>query len=200
MKQSIALLLILIISTSFYNKKVIPPENRKFEVTITDEEYKLYKMINAYRQSKGLTHIPLSKSLTYVAQQHCNDLVNNKPDLKGNCNPHSWSRTKKWVACCYTSDHKNAACAWSKPKELTNYQGRGYEIACGSSDPIYSDYVMTPKYALASWKKSPGHNALIVNSDIWKNHKWRAIGIGIYKGFAMVWFGKDKDPDGKPNK
>jgi uncharacterized protein YkwD len=80
-----------------------------------------------------------------------------------------------------------------KPSELTSYKGYGYEIACGSN-VCCSDYVMTAEYALDSWKSSPGHNALILNLGKW-NDDWNAIGIGIYKGFAVVWFGKELDKE-----
>jgi uncharacterized protein YkwD len=172
------------------------PEHVK--ATATADELKLYDLIMEYRKEKNLSAIPLSVSLTYVAQQHVNDLLINKPDLKSGCNAHSWSDKGKWTACCYTSDHKQASCMWSKPKELTTYADNGFEIACGSSDPIYEKFVMTPEYALTSWKKSPGHNSLIVNLGKWANYDWKAIGIGMNKGFAVVWFGKSSDTAGEP--
>lgn len=157
---------------------------------LTKEEQKLYKLLMDYRKQNGLHEIPLSASLTIVAQTHVKDLVENKPD-KGNCNAHSWSANGKWTACCYTPDHAQATCMWTKPKELTSYSGNGYEIACGSNG-CCSDFEMTAEYALQSWKKSAGHNGVIVNQGIWKD-KWNAIGIGVYKGFAVVWFGKEAD-------
>ncbi len=170
------------------------------KVKLSAEEFKLYTIIMKYRKTKNLPAIPLSKSLTYVAQTHCKDLADNKPDLKKGCNAHSWSDKGKWTQCDYTPDHKNAACMWSKPRELTNYADDGFEIACGSSEPQFDNYVMTANYALSSWKESVHHNAVIVNLEIWKNFNWKAIGIGIYKGFSVVWFGKSIDPDGKPEK
>lgn len=165
--------------------------NQAFTQSLSEEEKKLYDKIMEYRKEKNLPPIPLSKSLTIVAQEHVKDLVNNKPDL-GDCNTHSWSSKGNWTACCYTSDHKEAACMWNKPSELTPYNGKGYEIACGSND-CCSDFVMTSEYALMKWQGSPGHNAVIINSGRWKKIKWQAIGIGIYKGFAVVWFGKELD-------
>ena len=79
---------------------------------------------------------------------------------------------------------------WNKPRELTDYKGNGFEISCGSND-CCSDFVMTADYALQSWKKSHGHNVVIINKDSWKNMTWNAIGIGLYKGFAVVWFGEE---------
>lgn len=144
-----------------------------------------------YRQEMGLPAIPLSKSLTIVAQTHVRDLVINKPD-NGYCNAHSWSTNGNWTPCCYTSDHARADAMWSKPRELTSYKGNGYEIACGSNE-CCSDFIMTAAYALQAWKKSTGHNAVIVNQSIWNDNQWKAIGIGLSNGFAVVWFGKEPD-------
>ena len=90
---------------------------------------------------------------------------------------------------------------WSKPKELTSYQGRGYEIAFGPSpDEVNDNNKISPEEALDSWKSSPGHNPVIINSGAWKKRTWNALGVGIYKGFAMVWFGSEKDAAGAPKK
>ena len=158
---------------------------------LSGEELKLYTMINDYRNSKGLKNIPISKSLTFVAQTHVRDLVNNKPYMGANCNSHSWSNEGKWTSCCYTSNHARAKCMWDKPRELTSYMGNGFEIATGYlSNP---EYKMTAEKALQSWKGSSGHNNVIINRDKWNDSEWNAIGIGIYKGFAVVWFGEEKD-------
>jgi hypothetical protein len=159
-----------------------------FSQTLNSEEQKLYDIIMAYRKSKGLPVIPLSKDLTTVAQTHVRDLNLNKPDC-GECNAHSWSDKGNWTACCYTSDHKQAACLWDKPRELTNYKGDGFEIACGSNG-CCPNFNMTADYALESWKKSPGHHALIINTGSWKR-EWKAIGIGLDGAFAVVWFGRE---------
>ena len=156
-----------------------------FGQNLSNEETELYNIIMQYRYSKGLSKIPLSKSLTFVAQTHVKDLVNNKPDV-GNCNMHSWSNKGNWTPCCYTDDHARAKCMWDKPSELTSYKGNGYEISFGSSGSV------TALEALNGWKSSSGHNAVIINQGIW-NRSWQAIGIGIYKGFAVVWFGNERD-------
>jgi hypothetical protein len=103
-----------------------------YSQTLSTEEKKLYDILMQYRKEKGLPAIPLSPSLTTVAQAHVKDLVNNKPDNE-NCNAHSWSAKGKWSPCCYTPNHAESKCMWSKPKELTTYTGNGYEIACGSN-------------------------------------------------------------------
>ena len=158
---------------------------------LSTEEQELYDLIMEYRQEKGLPSIPLSESLMTVAQLHVNDLVENKPDT-GDCNPHSWSSNDKWSSCCYSSERPQGKCMWDKPRELTSYTGNGYEIACGSN-VCCSDFVMTASFALNSWKKSKAHNAVIINADIWNKNPWNAIGIGLHKGFAVVWFGKEAE-------
>lgn len=162
-----------------------------FAQQLTAEEKKLYDQVMAYRKANNLPVIPVSASLTIVAQTHVKDLAEAKPDM-GKCNAHSWSNKGKWTPCCYTDDHAKAAAMWAKPRELTTYKGNGYEIACGSNG-CCSDFVMTAEYALDSWKGSPGHNGVILNKDPWKTSNWQAIGIGIYKGFAVVWFGEEED-------
>ena len=154
------------------------------------EERKLYKLISDYRKSLGLPVVPVSPALTHVAQSHVKDLADNKPDL-GDCNAHSWSAFGPWEGCCYTSDHSKASCAWDKPREMTGYKGNGYEIAVGSNK-CCSDFVMTPEYALQSWIKSPAHHACMTNQNMWAE-EWKAMGVGLYKGFAVVWFGHEED-------
>lgn len=172
---------LLFLSVSFFSKAQ----------NLTSEEQKLYNLIMEYRKSLGLPKIPLSKSLTFVAQTHTKDLVENKPDL-GNCNAHSWYANGNWTSCCYTPDHAQAKCMWNKPKELTNYTDIGFEIACGSN-VCCSDFKMTAEYAFNSWLKSPSHHAVMINKNAWKTYNWKAIGIGIKGGFSTVWFGKKED-------
>jgi uncharacterized protein YkwD len=164
-------------------------------VTHSAEELKLYKLINEYRLENNLSEVPLSTSLTFVAQQHCIDLHENKPDLPETCNAHSWSENGSWSSCCYTPDHKEALCMWNKPSELTNYAGYGFEIAVGSSDSIYDGYVMTAEYSIETWKKSVPHNNVILNLHVWAKSEFKAMGVGIYKGFSAVWFGRETDPE-----
>ncbi len=85
----------------------------------------------------------------------------NQPD-QGSCNMHSWSDKGPWTGCCYTEDHENASCIWSKPEELTDYDSYGYEIAYYSSWAVDEHRDMA-KAALEGWKGSPGHNRMILN-------------------------------------
>jgi uncharacterized protein YkwD len=157
-------------------------------VSFSTEETRLYELVNEYRFENGLSAIPLSSSLTSVAQIHVRDLQNYPPS--GNCNLHSWSSNGTWSSCCYTSDHAQAQCMWDKPRELTNYPGNGYENSYGGS----SGYQATADSALEGWKQSSGHNAVILNQDGWQNHSWNALGVGLYKGYAVLWFGEESDP------
>lgn len=179
-------LFILVISQTYAQKKTQNSSSYNSQtVCLSADENKLYELIMQYRASKGLAKIPLSPSLTFVAQTHCKDMTANPPVAP--CNMHSWSNKGTWKACCYTPDHKQAAGMWSKPQELTSYQGNGYEISHGASG-----YSPTPASALEGWKNSSGHNAVMINAGIWKS-TWNAIGIGMVGGYAVVWFGNEKD-------
>jgi uncharacterized protein YkwD len=153
----------------------------------TAAEHELYALMMAYRAEKGLPSIPLSRALTVVAHTHVTDLRNNHP-ATGACNLHSWSAKGSWTPVCYTPDHAHATEMWSKPSELTGYKDNGYEIAYyeTGSGP-------TARSALDGWMGSPGHNAVIVNEDIWQDTTWNAIGIAINETYAVAWFGKAVD-------
>lgn len=171
---------------------------KTISVCVKTNEMELYNLVMKYRKQNNLPEIPLSASLTYVAQTHCKDLVENF--VRGNeCNMHSWSTKGKWSACCYTNDHKNASKMWNKPRELTNYKGNGYEIAFYTWSSANANYTATAAEALEGWKNSSGHNDVILNKSIWSDIKWNAIGIGIYRGYAVIWFGAEKDEATTPS-
>lgn len=149
------------------------------------EAITLIGLVNAYRAENGLPAIPASSSLCTVAATHTRDLAEHHPDT-GMCNLHSWSDQGSWTPCCYTPDHAQAQCMWDKPRELSDYPGNGYENAFAGSDD--------PMAALEGWKHSPGHNAVILNQDIWADHPWGAIGADIHAGYAVLWFGEEPDP------
>src|SRR5690606_27401776 len=161
--------------------------SQSFAQQLNSEEKKLYDLIMQYRKEYNLPHIPLSPSLTKVAQLHVKDLGDNNP-VTDECNLHSWSNKGNWTPVCYTDDHKQAQLMWSKPREITSYKGKGYEISYATT----ADEVDAAS-ALNTWKGSVGHNKVIINEGSWKNMRWNAIGIGIYKGYAVVWFGQEKD-------
>jgi uncharacterized protein YkwD len=166
------------------------PEEDEDMLSMNEEEMKLYEIMMQYREEKGLPRIPISKSLTYVAKVHVRDLHENYFSFDASCNLHSWSYNDIWTGCCYTPDQAAAAYMWIKPRELTSYIGNGYEIATGYSR---SGYAMNAETALSGWQSSPGHNNTIINEDKWKDVQWNAVGMGIYKGFAVTWFGQELD-------
>ncbi|WP_051052838.1 CAP domain-containing protein [Fulvivirga imtechensis] len=158
------------------------------DVCLSTEEQTLYELINEYRKKKKLVPIPFSAKLTKVAQVHAKDLADYYNfDPNNECNPHSWSKNGFWSSCCYTNDHKEAQCMWNKPREIAGYDGPGYEIA------YYSSAGASAQEGLQGWQKSPSHNPLLINSGMWKQVEWQGVGIGIYKEYAVVWFGTLKD-------
>jgi uncharacterized protein YkwD len=150
-----------------------------FSQVLSEEERKLYNIIMEYRKENGLPNIQLSASLTYVAQMHCKDLVENIGYLT-----HAWSN------CPYDAgDSKTYTCMWLKPSELTKYRGYGYECAHGGT----GGYIATAESSFNGWKNSKPHNAVILNQNIWNDTNWNAIGVGILNGFAVIWFGEEFD-------
>ena len=159
------------------------------DVCLTDAEKELFSLVNDYRKSKNLEAIPYSAALTKVAQAHVRDLHENYTyDPNAKCNPHSWSKKGDWSSCCYTNDHKQAQCMWDKPMEIAGYDSHGYEIA------YYQSNGAVPSVALDGWKVSKGHNQVMINLDIWSKVTWQGMGVGLYKEYAVVWFGAKSDP------
>ena len=159
---------------------------------LSEDEASLGQLINDYRQTLGLLPIPVTVSLSTVAQWHTWDLDINTP-YGGECNLHSWSDGALWTPVCYTSDHANASGMWDKPREITSnaYTGNGFEIAYWTSGTA------SPEGALAGWQGSPGHNDVMINAGIWQSYNpWPAMGVGIRAGYAVVWFGPSADPQG----
>jgi hypothetical protein len=191
MKKLLSILFILLAAESIAAQEK--------EICLSADEAALYQLLNQYRIQKGLPPIPLSASLSHVAQEHVRDLHYNRP-FSSKCNAHSWSGKGKWTRCCYTADHKKASCMWDKPRELTGYAADGFEIVHGySSYPKYPGVDTEPETAIDGWKKSSGHNAVMINTGTWKNVEWKAVGIGMYRDFAAIWFGMETDSAAQPN-
>ncbi|MFN2429024.1 MAG: CAP domain-containing protein [Cryomorphaceae bacterium] len=163
---------------------------------LLEDEVELANLINDYRTEHDLPPIPLSKSLTVVAKTHAADLFKEKPFDEKSCNPHSWSDSGDWKACCYGYNTHNGPCMWEKPREITDYEGDGFEIVMFSENSQFPDKTVSAKAAFESWIKSVNHNSVILNKGIWEKVEWNAMGVGIYKGFAAVWFGRENDPAG----
>jgi len=158
---------------------------------ISPVEVELYNMINEYRKLYNLPPIPLSRSLSYVAKTHARDLFFNRPD-QGACNFHSWSDKGKWKPFCYPKDEKKNFSVWDKPKEITPYKSKGYEIVYWENNPVNIDSI------LPFWKSIDYFNSFLIYTGKWQGKKWMAIGVAIYENYASVWFGEIPDPEGEP--
>ncbi len=186
MRNKIVILLFLLFAG--FSAPLISQDQIPEDFCISGDELKLYNLINKYRQQNGLDEVALSKNLCYVAKLHVSDLNYNKPDT-ANCNLHSWSDQGHWAECCYGREKFNNTCMTSKPRELTSYPAPGYEIAFWESvDAI-------PEIVLGLWKSASASNDLILNRDIWKDKSWKAFGVGMLNGYAVVWFGAEPDVD-----
>jgi uncharacterized protein YkwD len=157
---------------------------------ISAREQELYNLIMAYRASLGLPTIPFSESLSKTAARHALDTVENVGDYAG----HSWSDAPYDSANPATYPNM-----WDAPERVgTPYTDNGYEITTGYVGNAIKTVEMMPQTALDNWKGSAPHNAVITNTGTWANIEWKAIGIGMYKGIAHVWFGATTDPLGDP--
>lgn len=163
---------------------------------LNETEQQMATAINQYRKQQGLKPIPVSASLSWVGRIHVEDLKDHFA-YGSSCNLHSWSDNVAWSSCCYKSDHKKAQCMWDKPRELSQYNGDGYEIAFYSTHH-YSDVQSYVKDALKGWKASRGHHEIMMNRGKWTTAKWEAMGIGANDEFIVVWFGELTDLAGPP--
>jgi uncharacterized protein YkwD len=147
------------------------------------EEARLAQQVNQIRAQNQLAKVSLSRSLTLVANRHARDLAENVGYL-----------THGWSDCLYDPrDNSTWHCIWNAPQRLrTAYPGKGYENA------HFSGRGATAASAFEGWKRSSAHLEVILSQGKWKNHQWKALGVGIFKGFAVLWVGAEPDPSGPP--
>ncbi len=100
----------------------------------------------------------------------------------------SWSDKGFWNACCFSErDNSKQSCMWDKPKEITGYKGKAYEVIYnGGSEP---------KRIMELWKGSSFYSDILKNSGRYADKDWAAIGIGQYKNVTVVWFGEAEDEE-----
>jgi len=185
MKRTIFLITIILSLTGITAFAQLP------DFCLTKDEYRLYTMINEYRAKNGLGIIPVSRSLCYVAKVHARDLYMNNPDTSF-CSLNSWSDKGEWTACCHSRFTPSPVCIVNKPKELTKYPGEGHEIAYWDSEQLNTDTIMD------FWKSVEVTRELLLNEKKWSFFSWKAIGIGLYKGYACVWVGDLLDTEPEP--
>lgn len=179
------LMLLFLVNISGLSQDSIPGD-----FCISEGEYKLYNLINDYRKAMNLDPVPLSRSLSYVAKQHALDLVANRPDTN-TCNFHSWSDKGNWTACCFEKEIKDRSCMINKPGEITKYPGVAYEIV------YWENKEATADRAFDQWQETTAARSLITNFKEWEGYTWNALGVGIYQGFAIAWFGELPDVETK---
>jgi hypothetical protein len=155
-------------------------------------EKEIFTLINNHRQQHGLPLLQASVNLAYVAHTHAVDMVENNPDVNGG-NLHSWSNKGKWKPVRYTSDHKYVGLMWIKPYEISNYKSGGYEISVGYGHDARKTMTMDPKRVVDGWKRSAGYNNVMIQRGGFSGTPMKAMGVGVYKGYACAWFGQQLD-------
>lgn len=154
-------------------------------IELNATEKRLLNLLNEERSRLKLPQLTLNEGLQKVARAHVQDL-NQFPPVAP-CNLHSWSPNGNWSACCYTSDHKQAAKMWAKPREIAGMEENGFEIA------YFHSRLATPADALESWKKSAAHYPLISSQGAWSDNQWIGVGVAIAGQYAVVWFAEKAD-------
>ncbi len=186
-KLLILLIIFLAFSSSLIGQKQLPKD-----FCIDKNEINLFDMINVLRVDYSKPELQLSASLSYVADLHVNDLQNNNPDTSI-CNLSSWSDKGDWTPCCYTKYLHNPDCMWDKPKELTPYPYRGYELVTFFEEGINTDSIIN------LWSNSKEVLDMILTRGSYAKKKWICAGIGINDNYVSLWFGQRKDNLKKPN-
>ena len=153
---------------------------------ISTQEKALFDKINQLRTVNGKKPLKLSASLSYVAKVHVEDLLNNNPDTSV-CNLSSWSNKGSWTPCCYNPYILKQECMWDKPKELTTYSSRGYEIAG------YFEEEFTPDSVIDLWSKEQEVMDMLLSNNEFRNKEWVCIGVGMNKNYVSVWVGQRAD-------
>jgi hypothetical protein len=153
---------------------------------ISQQEYRLYTLINEYRARLALDAIPLSRSLCFVARTHAKDLSANYP-LGDGCNMHSWSDKGNWKAFCFPKDQNRKNDIKDKAKEITNYPGKAYELTYWENSEVDVAFV------LDFWNSIPYTGDMISNINKWSKKAWKSMGVGIQDGYVLVWLGQSVD-------
>ena len=150
-----------------------------------EEVWKLVDLINAYRRKHRLEAITLSPRLTAVAAWHVKDLAEQQPH-KTHGSLHSWSESRRWKGGPFhVGDADTHPVMWDKPREIADYPAPGFEIAASG--------IRSLAHALQVWQGSAPHNDVILNRNIWRDHRWQALGAVYHRGYACAWFGEEKD-------
>jgi len=158
---------------------------------LSTNELQLFERINELRTDYDKSMLQLSASLCYVAKTHVKDLLENQPDTSI-CGLSSWSDQGQWKACCYNKYVLDEDCMWDKPKELTSYPYRGYELVTYFEDDFTSDSVIN------IWSGSREVLDMILTQGKYASKKWACVGVGMNNDYVSLWFGQRNDPASKP--
>ena len=173
-------------SGAAYAQKKIPAD-----FCISPEERTLFDAINTLLADYDKKPLKLSASLSYVARLHVDDLLKNRPDTSV-CNLSSWSDKGTWTPCCYNKYVRDPDCMWKKPKELTTYPYRGYELAG------YFEDEFTPDSVIALWASQKEVLDMLLTNGNYSKKTWVVMGIGMNSHYVSVWFGQRPDKVKKP--
>ncbi|MBZ0241825.1 MAG: hypothetical protein K8F24_01300, partial [Bacteroidales bacterium] len=160
-------------------------------VCLNASEQKLAKLINDFRKANRKGSLPLSKALSIVAKTHVADLQNNNPDTSI-CLTASWSNKGKWTACCYNKYILKEDCMWDKPKELTKYPYRGYELS------YFEEGIIQVDSLFSIWMSSEETKDMLLTNGNHATKKWETMGLAVGENYACVWFGQRADAAGSP--
>lgn len=193
-KLFLCFLLMVIAIPAISNEKTdVFSGNDSVVTALSQDETILFNMINDMRRQNKMPSIPLSSDLCKVAHVHINDLIVSKPQERG-CSLHSWSAKGKWTECCNTKDDIGLQCMKSKPGEITGYPGNGYELI------YWEEENATPSDAAALWQQVDASADMILSRGKWKNYQWKAMGVGLTAGYAVLWLGDKADKVIDPEK
>lgn len=178
---------LLMLSVSTISQNALPKN-----FCISNQEKVLYNKINQLIEDYGNPAVELSASLSYVAGLHVDDLLKNRPDTSV-CNLSSWSDKGSWTPCCHNPYVPQQDCMWDKPKELTPYPFRGYELVSYYEGDFNTDSIMN------LWSGSKKVLDMLLTKGDFKKKKWVCMGVGINDEYVSVWFGQRADRLKKPD-
>lgn len=183
---TLLLVSILTFPSVIFSQNMIPEE-----FCMSNDEFNLFDRINVLRSDYDKKEIQLSSSLSYVAQAHVVDLETNRPDTSI-CNSSSWSDKGNWTPCCHNSYVHNPDCMWDKPKELTPYPYRGYELVTYFEDEFNNDSI------ISLWSDSRDVLDMILTRGSYEKKNWICGGVSIGNNYVSLWFGQRRDVQKSP--
>ncbi len=140
--------------------------------------------MNVYRLSHGKKWLKLNNKLNTVARLH---LENLKDSFSTNRKyiSHSWfaDPQERWTPYKYVKV-KDGGPILDKAREITKYDGISAEIWAGTGD-------YKPATWLSLWAHSTGHRNTILQVGGWEDNNWTGVGVCIYNGMAVMWFGDE---------